>query len=476
MKGETLQGGGRGNSENVSGRSAVEGAGSSVLEEAGRVVAVIKGHWELHNYLEAYEAAFVAVEKFGFRMPWKKMPPLEVLLQGGKVKCSVRNWSQACLEWPWCEDLVARASIQVACAALPAIMRVDSRLGYRVAAWCIGLGERYGKTPEAIRAYAYYGLIYNNGQVGSRGGGEGALRLILAMAREGAASIGCRAEAFYSAGMFPLSSGISSAEATEYLREGVAAGQESGDSFHEASARVGLVMGSWMKGNRLTDLWGSVLEHLPALERSGEGEALAVVRLIRQGVLGLQGKLPDPPYLDDDSFDEGQFLGDLAGFRNPHFAQFSYLFCAYYCCLVGRPTAARAHIHNSRENLESASGMFAHAEHYFLEGLLQILVPEIPLDLKTFNQSQDFLLGHCGKAGDYSMKGEFLRAGLKCRNGKPTQLVQVIQQAAERGNQAMVALGSSLLAGTPGAGVSSKDKMDAWVDYGLAQRLDGSPF
>ena len=77
------------------------------------------------------------------------------------------------------------------------------------------------------------------------------LGLVLSMARDQALGGICRAEAFYSAGMYALASGISVEDSREYLQEAISIGKETGDPGVCARPRVGIIRIQWMQGKGL---------------------------------------------------------------------------------------------------------------------------------------------------------------------------------------------------------------------------------
>ena len=187
----------------------------------------------------------------------------------------------------------------------------------------------------------------------------------------------------------------------------------------------------------------------------------------------MQGKLPDPAHLDDQHFDEGQFLGDLAGFQSRDFAQFCYMFLAQFCCLVGRHTAARAHILNSKETLLASAGQYAYAEHHFIEALVNILDPGQVPDGKTLANCLDVLSNECGAHGDYSLKGEFIRTIIHLQGGWSADLQLTLAKAQEQGNRFLEALATSFQKQVGGAWKTKADMQVSWAEFGIPRSPPG---
>jgi hypothetical protein len=469
MKGEPLQGEDNGRRDNFSvppasgGTSLAFSDGQSRLDPAVKIRLLTRDR----NYSEAFALACFSVDSLGFRLPRKKVPIACWISRKWLDALNGRNWAINAIRATQCMDERVIETIRIVRAALEAAYHLAPGLAFRMAGWGARLLVRYGNTAEGISVQVFYGFLYQGGYCGDSRASLLTCELVSALsARE--EFLLMRTEALYFSGIYGFSRKGAVLGLCNRFGEAISSVQKTDDKLYGAMARAGQVVVQWFEGVPLEQLWDSSTDALVELESSRFSEPLTIVRLVRQCVLGLQGKLCGHR-LDGDGFDEGQLLGCLGGFQSRFLAQSGYLLLASYCIFTGRDTTARIHVHNSYENLGLSLGSILMAFHYFYDAMSVAFSPVAGGDRATLRRLVNRLSRKSFWFAPVFLV-KLVKAEWYLADGQPGKSLEYYNEsiglASEAENKAVVALASSRSFTLPGSPVSRGEAMQAWEALG----------
>jgi hypothetical protein len=124
-----------------------------------------------------------------------------------------------------------------------------------------------------------------------------------------------------------------------------------------------------MRGVPLHQIWETSEGMLEVLRRNRLREPLGVITAVRQAIRNLRGETVNGSSLDDDGFDEGAFVRELASYGSRHFAHMYFIVKMQLLYLRGEYDAAIEMASRSATFLKDSPGMLHVADHYFYQAL-----------------------------------------------------------------------------------------------------------
>lgn len=340
------------------------------FERADVSEKLIHFYTDMARFRDAYDFARTAIQPFGVKLPKSFIPPL-FIADFIQAKFRMRGRRPAdLLELPLMQDRQLATGVRLINAVAKAAYQIRPELCVAVSTRAVNLCLKHGNTPDSAIGYMVHGVIFLGGVLGGHQIGYEMGRLALDMV-EKYQQHGQRAEVQFVVGYFGTAWLRPATEVEALWRRAWQSGQETRDLFHSGCASAGLVMSLWMRGAPLDEVWAETERHLDFLQRAGLREPLGVVRLVRQVVKNLRGQTPRADSLDDDTFQEETFLGELAGYGSRHFAHFCRVLLTQFHRWRGQPATARVHARASHVMLKESPGMLHGAEHYLQQALAQ---------------------------------------------------------------------------------------------------------
>jgi hypothetical protein len=174
-----------------------------------------------------------------------------------------------------------------------------------------------------------------------------------------------RAEVNFVVGYFATSWRAPAAEAEKLWQAALQAGQASGDLFHTGCAACATVLGQFLRGVPLEDLWPLSGEYYALARKYRLTEPARAILAVRQAIRNLRGQTRAPDSLADAEFDEAAFRAELPGFGSRHFAHYYHVARMQVLVLRGLYLAALETARYARPFARDSRGMLHGAEHSF---------------------------------------------------------------------------------------------------------------
>jgi hypothetical protein len=159
-------------------------------------------------------------------------------------------------------------------------------------------------------------------------------------------------------------------EAEELWRVAYASGLETGDLFHTGCACCATTLSYFMRGAPMDEILRASDEYLELLQQVGLDEPGGAVLAVRQAVKNLQGRTRSRVDFTDHSFDEREFVGQLATYGSRHFANYYFVVKMQTSYLWGDLESALDTAEAAKGYLKDSTGMLHSAEHRFYHALI----------------------------------------------------------------------------------------------------------
>jgi serine/threonine protein kinase/predicted ATPase len=324
---------------------------------------------DVARFEDAYAAAREGLALLGVKLPSSFVPPLFVA-DFVKATLRLRGRDIASLaELPRMQDARLESAVRLMSGVAKAAYQIRPELCVAVATKIVNLCLKHGNTPECAIGYMVFGAIFQGGVLGRHRVGYDFGRLALSIV-ERYGNARQRAEVNFVVGYFGTSWLRPATEAEELWRVAYQSGLETGDLFHTGCAACGLVLGQYMRGAPLDEVWATSESVRGDLERAGLRIPLGAIGAVRQAIRNLRGQTAGPTSFSDEAFDEDAFVEALPGWGIRHFEHFYYLCKMQALYLRGAWDEALALSGRAAPYRKESRGMLHGAEHGFVHALI----------------------------------------------------------------------------------------------------------
>ena len=322
-----------------------------------------------------FERAFAlgreGAARFGVDLPKKFVPP-SLVADVARIKLATRGGGvRALADLPEMTDPRLITGARLGAAALKAAFQVKPELCVAASARLVRLCLKEGNYDDAPVAYLpvgpiFQGAILNNPEAARDWGG---LCIDLLDRFDNAKQ---RAEVNFVYAYFAHSWTHPLKSTETYFARAYQAGLETGDVFHASCACSGMVQSLFMRGAPLEQVAREAERYMDYLRRVESPENRATVISVQRAIENLQGRCRSAtsfePASDDSnasSFDEADFVRQLADFGSEHFAHY------YFVNKLGVLVTRRAHgpavelLERATPYLKASVGMQHMVEHRF---------------------------------------------------------------------------------------------------------------
>jgi serine/threonine protein kinase/predicted ATPase len=338
---------------------------------------MIHFYTDMARFADAYETGRSAVEPFGVRLPAKFIPPLFIAdFAAARLRLRGKNTADL-LSLPTATDERLASAIRLMNAVAKAAYQIRPELCVAVATKIVNLCLRHGNTRDCAIGYMVFGSIFHGGVLGNHRFGYEFGRLALSLV-ERYGNDQQRAEVNFVVGYFGTSWLRPATEAETLWKVAYDAGLHTGDLFHTGCACAGTTMSRFMRGVPLQQIWETSEGMLEVLRRNRLKEPIGVITAVRQSIRNLRGETVNGSSLDDDAFDEGVFVRELASYGSRHFAHMYFIVKMQVLYLRGEYDAAIEMASRSATFLKDSPGMLHVADHYFYQALAHAAAGQSP--------------------------------------------------------------------------------------------------
>jgi serine/threonine protein kinase/predicted ATPase len=324
---------------------------------------------DVARFEDAYACAREGLALLGVKLPSSFVPPLFVA-DFAWAALRLRGRDVASLaDLPRMRGARLESAVRLMSGVAKAAYQIRPELCVAVATKIVNLCLKHGNTPDCAIGYMVFGAIFQGGVLGRHRVGYDFGRLALSIV-ERYGNDRQRAEVNFVVGYFGTSWLRPATEAEALWRVAYQSGLETGDLFHTGCAACGLVLGQYMRGAPLDDVWATSESVRGDLERAGLRIPLGAITAVRQAIRNLRGQTAGPASFSDDAFDEGAFVAALPGWGIRHFEHFYYLCKMQALYLRGAWDEALALAGRAAPYRKESRGMLHGAEHGFLHALI----------------------------------------------------------------------------------------------------------
>ncbi len=342
---------------------------STPMNRAEVYLSKINYFTNLGKFELAYQTGRQAVGQLGVQLPATFSPPVFVkdLVVNGFL---MRNQPiSGIVEAKEMTDERLKMAVRIMASFARAAYQIKPVLCIAVSTRIVNMCMRHGNTAGGSTGFLAYGAIFLGAIIKKKQTGFDFGQLTLALVDK-YNDLSFKAEAYFVVGYFAMPWRRPAKEMEDYWHIAYETGLETGDLFHASCACCGLIQSYYMRGMAFSEILAFIDRYQIFLARINNKEALNTLLAVRQSVLNLRGETESPTSYDTESFDEKEYLQELAGFGTRHFAHYYFINKMQTLYLWGKYEEAYSVSVQSDKYLPDSPGMLHTAEHYFYKGLI----------------------------------------------------------------------------------------------------------
>ncbi|MES2649094.1 MAG: adenylate/guanylate cyclase domain-containing protein [Bacteroidota bacterium] len=351
-----------------------------LLEKAKVYQRKIHFYTNLRQFKEAYQTGREAVKPLGVTLPPVFVPPVLIkdlliyraLLGRKKINdiIFIREMT----------DEKLQMAIQLMATFARAAYQIKPELCVSVCTKMVSICLKNGNTDGGFIGFLALGPIFLGSILNRKQTGYDFGQLILALVEKYNSQL-YRAETNFVVGYFAIPWRRSALEMERHWLTAYEAGLEVGDFFHTSCACCATIQSHFMRGVAFDDILSLSDRYLEFLKRINNQEGINTIQSVRQSIYNLRGETNSVIAWDNASFNEEEYVKELAGFQSRHFAHYYFINKMQTLYLWGHYEEAYEISVISDKYLKDSPGMLHTAEHFFYKAL--IIAALLPKAVKT---------------------------------------------------------------------------------------------